>query len=259
VTPAPSRTAESNALRLLAIDIRLQARCGLLGRSGSAPDVGVSGYTFGGGVGWLARSEGMAAAALRTVDYVDGRGTIRRAAEDADDLADRDALWAFRGGGGVGVAARLEFGLAAVHDLWAGYLLWPIEHLEAVISAWAAALPRVGPALATTISVLHAPRFPPFPESLRGTPVIHLALASPQGPEHASSTGQQRLTRRAPGQDRRGIRRHFTALKDRWRHAHVRGSPDQPRRLRGPARPPAPGPLGSCELKAADRQFGHPE
>jgi hypothetical protein len=149
----------------------------------------------------------MAAAALRTVDYVDGRGTIRRAAEDADDLADRDALWAFRGGGGVGVAARLEFGLAAVHDLWAGYLLWPIEHLEAVISAWAAALPRVGPALATTISVLHAPRFPPFPESLRGTPVIHLALASPQGPEHASSTGQQRLTRRAPGQDRRGIRR----------------------------------------------------
>ena len=147
----------------------------------------VSGYTFGGGVGWLVRAAGMASAALHAVNYVDGRGTIRRAAADAADPADRDALWAFRGGGGTGVAARLEFGLAAVDDLWAGYLLWPAAHLEAVVSAWAAALPRTGPALATSISVLHAPPAPPFPEELRGTPVVHLALASPHGPEQASA------------------------------------------------------------------------
>ncbi len=180
-------------------------------------------------MGWLARSEGMAAAALRTVDYVDGRGTIRRAAEDADDLADRDALWAFRGGGGVGVAARLEFGLAAVHDLWAGYLLWPIEHLEAVISAWAAALPRVGPALATTISVLHAPRFPPFPESLRGTPVIHLALASPQGPEHASALREALASVPPGGRRHLGPRRRGTSRRDSPRSASRRS-----RSRRGP-------------------------
>ncbi len=162
-------------------------RHGLLGRSGSAPDVGVGGYTFGGGVGWLVRSSGLASAALHAVDYVDGRGTIRRAAADADDPADRDALWAFRGGGGVGLAARLEFGLVAVPDLWAGYLLWPAADLEAVVSAWAAALPRTGPALATSISVLHAPPAPPFPEPLRGTPVVHLALASPEGAGHATA------------------------------------------------------------------------
>jgi hypothetical protein len=129
----------------------------------------------------------MASGALRAVDYVDGRGTIRRAADDADDPADRDALWAFRGGGGVGVAARLEFSLAPVDDLWAGYLLWPGEQLDAVVAAWAAALPRIGPAVATSLSVLHAPPFPPFPEPLRGTPVVHLAVASPGGADHASA------------------------------------------------------------------------
>jgi hypothetical protein len=186
IDPA-TRTARAGVGATWATVNAAAQRHGLLGRAGSAPDVGVSGYTFGGGLGWLARSGGLASAALRTVDYVDGRGTIRRAADDADDPADRDALWAFRGGGGVGVAARLEFGLALVKDLWAGYLLWPAAHLDAVISAWAAALPRIGPALATSISVLHAPPFPPFPEPLRGTPVVHLALASPEGPEHASA------------------------------------------------------------------------
>jgi AcrR family transcriptional regulator len=182
-----TRTARAGAGATWAAVNATAERHGLLGRAGSAPGVSVSGYTFGGGVGWLARASGMASAALRAVDYVDGSGTIRRATDDADDLADREALWAFRGGGGVGIAARLEFGLAAVGDLWAGYLLWPAEHLDAVVAAWAAALPRIGPALATSISVLHAPPFPPFPQPLRGTPVVHLALASPDGADHASA------------------------------------------------------------------------
>jgi hypothetical protein len=186
IDPA-TRTARAGAGTTWSAVNAAAQRHGLLGRSGSAPDVGVSGYTFGGGVGWLARTGGMASAALRAVDYVDGAGVIRRAAADAADPADRDALWAFRGAGGVGVAARLEFELTTISDLWAGYLLWPVEQLEAVASAWAGALPRVGPALATSISVLHAPPAPPFPEALRGTPVVHLALASPQGPEHASA------------------------------------------------------------------------
>jgi FAD/FMN-containing dehydrogenase len=186
IDPA-ARTARAGAgVTWAAVNAAAQ-RHGLLGLAGSAPDVCVSGYTFGGGVGWLVRAAGMASAALRAVDYVDGRGTIRRAAEDAADPADRDALWAFRGAGGAGVAGRLEFGLAVVDDLWAGYLLWPAAHLEAVVSAWAAALPRIGPALATSISVLHAPPAPPFPEALRGTPVVHLALASPHGPGQASA------------------------------------------------------------------------
>ncbi|MEU7856922.1 FAD-binding protein [Nonomuraea sp. NPDC049141] len=40
---------------------------GLLGLAGSAPSVSVSGYTFGGGIGWLVRRDGLASGALRAV------------------------------------------------------------------------------------------------------------------------------------------------------------------------------------------------
>ena len=72
---------------------------GLMGLAGSSPSVSVAGYTFGGGVGWLNRPYGMASNRLLGVDYVDGNGRLRRAADDADDPVDREALWAFRGGG----------------------------------------------------------------------------------------------------------------------------------------------------------------
>ncbi|WP_369807453.1 hypothetical protein [Mycobacterium sp. E3305] len=65
--------------------------------AGTSPTVAVAGYTFGGGVGFLTRPYGMASSALLSVDYIDGNGQMRRAAEDAPDAADRGALWAFRG------------------------------------------------------------------------------------------------------------------------------------------------------------------
>lgn len=157
---------------------------GLLGLAGSAPSVCVAGYTFGGGIGWLSRPHGLASSALRRVDYVDGSGNLRRASEDAADELDREALFAFRGGGGVGVAVELEFDLVPVPDLHAGYLLWPVEDLDAVVGAWAAVIDEVGGVgedVATSISVLHTPPAPPFPESLRGTPVVHLAVAASTG------------------------------------------------------------------------------
>src|ERR1700761_4843072 len=110
-------------------------RC-LLALSGTSPTVGVSGYTFHGGVGWLARPYGLAAATLRSVDYVDGTGLPRHAAEDSPDPVDREALWAFRGGAPVGIATGLEFDLRPVPSLWAGYLLWPGRHLAALAAAW---------------------------------------------------------------------------------------------------------------------------
>src|ERR671922_138216 len=82
---------------------------GLIGLSGSAPGVGVAGYTFGGGVGWHVRAHGMASGALRAVRFVDGHGSVRMAADDSDDPTDREALLAFRGAGGVGVALQPQF------------------------------------------------------------------------------------------------------------------------------------------------------
>ncbi|KAA0099546.1 FAD-binding oxidoreductase [Mycolicibacterium sp. P1-18] len=157
-------------------------RDGLLGLAGSSPTVAVAGYTFGGGVGYLTRPHGMASSALLAVDYVDGNGQTRRATEDADDVVDREALWAFRGGGGVGVATTLTVELVEPQDLWAGYQLWGIDALDAVAEAWAKAMAQIGDALTTSLSVLHTPPgAPAFPSALQGVPVVHLSFASPQG------------------------------------------------------------------------------
>jgi hypothetical protein len=162
-------------------------RDGLFGLAGTSPTVAVAGYTFGGGVGFLTRPYGMASSALLAVDYVDGNGQTRRAAEDAADAIDREALWAFRGGGGVGVATALTVELVAPQELWAGYQLWSIDALAPVVDAWASAMGRIGDALSTSLSVLHTPPAAGmFPPALQGVPVVHLAFASSQGPDAAS-------------------------------------------------------------------------
>jgi NADPH:quinone reductase-like Zn-dependent oxidoreductase/FAD/FMN-containing dehydrogenase len=153
----------------------------LLALSGTSPSVGVSGYTFHGGVGWLARPFGLASGSLRSVDYVDGTGVPRRATADSPDPADREALWAFRGGAPVGVASELEFDLYPVPDLWAGYLLWPGQHLPALAAAWAHDLAEAPDALTSTLSVLALPPEGPFPDALKGTAVVHLSYASVAG------------------------------------------------------------------------------
>lgn len=176
-----SRSASAGAGSIWA-DIDAQAEpYGLLGLAGSSPTVSVAGFTFGGGLGWLTRPHGMASSALHRVEYVDGAGRVRVAAEDAEDPLDRDALWVFRGGGGAGIATRLDFDLVPVPDLHAGYLLWPIDALDAVVGAWAGAMPLIGPDVVTSIAVLHLPPDPSMPEQLRGKPSVHLAVAESTG------------------------------------------------------------------------------
>ncbi|WP_157974225.1 FAD-binding oxidoreductase, partial [Desertihabitans aurantiacus] len=161
-------------------------RHGLLGLAGSAPSVSVSGYTFGGGIGWLVRRHGLASAALRAVHYLDGEGRSRVAREDAAEETDREALWGFRGAGGVGVAHTLELDLVPVPDLHAGALLWDAAALPELVAAWAGALDSMGAGVATSIAVLHVPPLPLFPEPLQGRVGVHLAVADPDGPDGAA-------------------------------------------------------------------------
>lgn len=163
---------------------RLQERAGavgLLGLAGTSPTVGVAGYMFAGGVGWLTRPHGLAAGALRAVTYVDAAGRLRRAADDSPAALDREAIWAFRGGAPVGIAAELEFILFPVADLWAGYMLWPAAHATDLFKAWARILPSIPDTLTSTFSLLHLPPSGPFPEELLDTTVVHLSYASTTG------------------------------------------------------------------------------
>lgn len=90
---------------------------GLAPLSGSSRDVGVTGFTLGGGVGWLSRRYGFAADSVLSAQVVLSDGRQVRASGDENT----DLFWALRGGGGsFGVVTSLEFQLYPVREVQAG-------------------------------------------------------------------------------------------------------------------------------------------
>lgn len=134
------------------------AKHGLAALAGSAPDVGVAGYTLGGGLSWLGRAKGLAANSVRALEVVTADGALRR----VDAEHDADLFWALRGGGGsFAVVTALEFALYPISEVHAGVLFFPIERAEEVLQAWREWVPTL-PDEVTSIGRLL--KFPPLPE-----------------------------------------------------------------------------------------------
>jgi FAD/FMN-containing dehydrogenase len=90
---------------------------GMAYQPGSAPNVGVIGFTLGGGMGWLGRRYGWACNRVRAIELVTADGEQRRV--DADN--EPDLFWALRGGGGsYAIVTALEVDLAPVAEAYAG-------------------------------------------------------------------------------------------------------------------------------------------
>jgi FAD/FMN-containing dehydrogenase len=97
--------------------IEAAAPCGLAPVSGTNASVGVTGFTFGGGHGFLSRKYGLAADNLIRADVVTADGETLTAREDRR----RELFWALRGAGGnFGVATSLEFTLHPVREVFGG-------------------------------------------------------------------------------------------------------------------------------------------
>ncbi len=136
---------------------------------GSSPDVGVAGYALGGGMGWLARSRGLAANSITAVEVVTADGRLVRA--DRDD--EPDLFWAVRGGGGnFGVLTALEIQLFEAPDLYAGAMFWPVERAGEVLKAWRGWVENVPDTVTSLGRILHLPPFPDVPEPLRGNSFV---------------------------------------------------------------------------------------
>src|SRR4051794_33175219 len=97
--------------------IEAAAPFGLAPVSGTDATVGVTGFTFGGGHGFLARKHGLAADNLLRADIVTADGELLTARPDR-----RSGLfWALRGAGGnFGVATALEVRLHAEREVFGG-------------------------------------------------------------------------------------------------------------------------------------------
>jgi FAD/FMN-containing dehydrogenase len=79
---------------------------GLAPLAGSSPDVGVVGYSLGGGASWLARKYGLSSNSVVAIELVTADGELVRV--DADN--EPDLFWALRGGrGNYGVVTHMEF------------------------------------------------------------------------------------------------------------------------------------------------------
>ncbi|HEX6357594.1 FAD-binding oxidoreductase [Actinophytocola sp.] len=104
---------------------------GLAPLSGTSPEVGVVGYTLGGGMAWLSRRYGFAADSVVRADIVTADGDPRTVSADHDP----DLFWAIRGGGAnFGAVTGLEFRLYPVTTVHAGAAWFPIERAADVLA-----------------------------------------------------------------------------------------------------------------------------
>jgi FAD/FMN-containing dehydrogenase len=138
---------------------------GLAALHGSSSDVGIAGYSLGGGMGWLARRYGLQANSVTAIELVTAEGHLVR----TDAAHEPDLFWALRGGGGnFGVVTALEFTVYPVPELYAGALFFPFDRSGEVLHVWNDLLPTLPDELMSWATLLHLPDDPAVPDELRG-------------------------------------------------------------------------------------------
>ena len=142
---------------------------GLAALVGSSPDVGIVGYSLGGGIGFLGRKHGLQANRVTAIEVVTGGGETVR----ADAQTEPDLFWALRGGGGsYGLATAIEFELLSIRGLYAGALAWPWERSAEVLARWAEWTRDAPEDLSSSARMIQFPPLPQIPEALRGRQLV---------------------------------------------------------------------------------------
>jgi FAD binding domain len=161
-----ARTARVEAGVVWIDVVHAAARHGLAALAGSSPDVGVVGYTLGGGLSFLGRRYGLAASNVVAAEVVTADGSLVR----TDAEHEPDLFWALRGGGGsFGVVTALEFRLFPVTEAYAGALWYPIKRGSEVMHTWGELTRGDVPDELTTVGrFVNLPPIPQIPEHIRG-------------------------------------------------------------------------------------------
>jgi FAD/FMN-containing dehydrogenase len=160
-----ARIARVNAGAIWIEVVHAAAEHGLAALAGSSPDVGVIGYTLGGGLSWLARKHGIGANQVVAVELVTADGEFRR----VDRENDPDLFWAVRGGGGAfGVVTAIEFNLFPITEVYAGHLFFPVERAAEVLRVWRDWTETVPDEITSVGRILQLPPIEEIPEPFRG-------------------------------------------------------------------------------------------
>jgi FAD/FMN-containing dehydrogenase len=159
------------------------AEYGLAGLCGSSSDVGVVGYTLGGGMGSLGRAHGFAADHVLAVEIVTADGALRRVTAESDP----ELFWALRGGkGNFGIVTALEFELVPVAAMFGGGIFFAGDDAPALLHTFREWAPTMPEQVSTSIAILRVPDMEELPPPLRGQTVVHLRFAY-SGDDHAEA------------------------------------------------------------------------
>ena len=93
---------------------------------GCHPNVGVTGLTLGGGLGWLLGSHGVTCDSVKSFEIVTADGNFLSVSE----YSHPDLFWALRGGGGnFGVVTAIEYRHSPLSSVARGFIVYPGDNL----------------------------------------------------------------------------------------------------------------------------------
>jgi hypothetical protein len=142
---------------------------GLCSMPGSSPDVGVTGYTLGGGLSWLGRRYGFACNRVQAIELVTADGEARTV--DAEN--EPDLFWALRGGGGgYAIVTALQLRLIPIAEIYAGALVFPAELGAEAVRAYRDWAAGVSDDVTSVVRFVTPPPIPDVPEPIRGRPLL---------------------------------------------------------------------------------------
>ncbi len=160
-----ARIARVDAGALWIDVVEAAAEHGLAALAGSSPDVGVVGYTLGGGLSWLSRKYGIGSNQVTAIEGVTASGDSFRTDRDNEP----DLFWALRGGGGsFAIVTAIEFNLFPLEEVYAGILWFPVERAAEILKVWRAWTDDLPDEMTSVGRILQFPPIPEIPEPVRG-------------------------------------------------------------------------------------------
>jgi FAD/FMN-containing dehydrogenase len=173
VDPAARLAHVGPGCRLGDVDRATQEH-GLATVLGFNSEVGVSGLTLGGGLGYLTRRFGWTVDNLEEVEIVTADSERRTASPREHD----DLFWALRGGGGnFGVVTRFTFRLHEVGPTVTGGLIaWPFERADEILRAYRTITSASPRELSVWMLFIFAPPAPFIPAAWHGRRICAMAV-----------------------------------------------------------------------------------
>ncbi len=162
---------------------------GLVVPGGIVSTTGVSGFTLGGGFGWLTRAWGYTSDLLRSVEIVTPDGQLRNVTAQSHP----DLFWALSGGGGnFGVVTGYEFEAKPLGPtVMAGIVFYPFAQVSALLRHFRKITGHAPNELSCLFVVRTAPPAPFIPEEHHGKLITGIAMSYAGPVEDAQRYAEQ--------------------------------------------------------------------